>query len=198
MANEMTTYITIVNGDIKVANKLKEIFTPKEGEYNSTTIELINRLYDEDYTWEINLSNEENKNAGNTWPEFKWLGNNVGSKWIYSEYNHNDDPEFCYLIICSAWYFPEGFIKKLSEVLIEIKEDCYLKGTYQDESYVPMGAFIYAKNYNDVEDLDEEIDQDKMWEDDKYREKMHSELNNLTIELEDNYKEVLNDKTNQF
>ena len=61
-----------------------------------------------------------------------------------------------------------------------------------------MGAFIYAKNYNDVEDLDEEIDQDKMWEDDKYREKMHSELNNLTIELEDNYKEVLNDKTNQF
>ena len=63
----MTTYITIVNGDIKVANKLKEIFTPKEGEYNSTTIELINRLYNENYTWESNLSNEENKNASTWW-----------------------------------------------------------------------------------------------------------------------------------
>ena len=54
----------------------------QKGEYNSTTIELINRLYNENYTWESNLSNEENKNAGNTWPEFEWLGNNVGSKWI--------------------------------------------------------------------------------------------------------------------
>ena len=38
MANEMETYVTIKNGDINVANKLKELFTPKEGEYNSRTI----------------------------------------------------------------------------------------------------------------------------------------------------------------
>ena len=117
MANEMETYVTIKNGDINVANKLKELFTPKEGEYNSRTIELINRLYGKDYTWDINLSKEENQEAENTWPEFEWLGNNVGSKWIYSEYDHDDDTEYIHLVITSPWAVPQGFLKKLSEVL---------------------------------------------------------------------------------
>jgi hypothetical protein len=37
MANHMETYINIKNGDIKVAEKLKEIFTPNEGEYETNT-----------------------------------------------------------------------------------------------------------------------------------------------------------------
>ena len=194
MANEMETYVAIKNGDIKVANKLKEIFTPKEGEYNSRTIELINRLYGKDYTWDINLSKEENQKAGNTWPEFEWLGNNVGSKWIYSEYDHDDETDYTHLVLTTAWAVPQGFLKKLSEVLSDIKEDCYILGTYEDESYDPMGAFIYSKDYDDIEDLDEEIDEDKIWEDDFYTEDLREKTSKLQYDIEEAYLEFLNEK----
>lgn len=194
MANEMETYVTIKNGDVNVANKLKELFTPKEGEYNSRTIELINRLYGKDYTWDINLSKEENEEAENTWPEYQWLGDNIGSKWIYSEYDHDDDTEFTHLILTTAWSVPQGFLKKLSEVLSDIKEDCYIMGTYEDESYDPMGAFLYAKDFDDIEDLDEEIDEDKIWEDDFYIEDLREKTSKLQYEIEEAYLEFLNEE----
>lgn len=194
MANEMETYVTIKNGDVNVANKLKELFTPKEGEYNSRTIELINRLYNKDYTWDINLSREENEEAENTWPEYQWLGDNIGSKWIYSEYDHDDDTEFTHLVLTTAWSVPQGFLKKLSEVLSDIKEDCYIMGTYEDESYDPMGAFLYAKDWDDIEDLDEEIDEDKLWEDDFYTEDLREKTSKLQYDIEEAYLEFLNEK----
>lgn len=194
MANEMETYVTIKNGDVNIANKLKELFTPKEGEYNSRTIELINRLYGKDYTWDINLSKEENEEAENTWPEYQWLGDNIGSKWIYSEYDHDDDTEFTHLILTTAWSVPQGFLKKLSEVLSDIKEDCYIMGTYEDESYDPMGAFLYAKDWDDIEDLDEEIDEDKIWEDDFYTEDLREKTSKLQYEIEEAYLEFLNEE----
>ena len=194
MANEMETYVTIKNGDVNVANKLKELFTPKEGEYNSRTIELINRLYNKDYTWDINLSKEENEEAENTWPEYQWLGDNIGSKWIYSEYDHDDDTEFTHLVLTTAWSVPQGFLKKLSEVLSDIKEDCYIMGTYEDESYDPMGAFLYGKDFDDIEDLDEEIDEDKIWEDDFYTEDLREKTSKLQYEIEEAYLEFLNEE----
>lgn len=194
MANEMETYVTIKNGDVNIANKLKELFTPKEGEYNSRTIELINRLYNRDYTWDINLSKEENEEAENTWPEYQWLGDNIGSKWIYSEYDHDDDTEFTHLVLTTAWSVPQGFLKKLSEVLSDIKEDCYIMGTYEDESYDPMGAFLYAKDFDDIEDLDEEIDEDKIWEDDFYTEDLREKTSKLQYEIEEAYLEFLNEE----
>ena len=48
MANHMETYITIKNGDIKVAEKLKEIFTPTEGEHDVWTQILAERIFGED------------------------------------------------------------------------------------------------------------------------------------------------------
>jgi len=167
---------------------------PKEGEYNSRTIELINRLYSKDYTWDINLSKEENEEAENTWPEYQWLGDNIGSKWIYSEYDHDDDTEFTHLVLTTAWSVPQGFLKKLSEVLSDIKEDCYIMGTYEDESYDPMGAFLYAKDFDDIEDLDEEIDEDKIWEDDFYTEDLREKTSKLQYEIEEAYLEFLNEE----
>ena len=43
----METNIQIKMGDIKVIEKLKEIFTPKEGEYQVDAMELVQRLADE-------------------------------------------------------------------------------------------------------------------------------------------------------
>jgi hypothetical protein len=188
MANEMTSFINIKNGDSKVAEKLKEIFTPKEGEYNARTIELVNRLWGTDYTWDVNLSREENEEAENTWPEMDWMQENVGSKWIYSEYDHDDDPEFCHLLIMAAWSVPQGFLDKLAQELRKIKDDCYICGTYEDESYDPMGAFLYGGLWNDIEDYDDEIDSDKMWDDDEYRERIHDEVNQMRDDIENVYR----------
>jgi len=46
MANHMETNIQVKNGDIKVIEKLKEIFTPIKGEYQVDATELVNKIYD--------------------------------------------------------------------------------------------------------------------------------------------------------
>ena len=195
MANEMETYVSIKNGNIEISKKLNELFTPIEGEYDVRTIQLINRLYDKDFTWDINLSREENQSKGLTWPEYEWLGDNVGSKWIYSEFDGDDDCSFIHLIFKTAWSVPQGFLRKLAEVLSDIKKDCYIVGTYEDEGYNPMGAFLYSGNdWNDIEDLDEEIDEDRIWEDDFYIEELREKVSHLQSEIEDSYLEYLNEE----
>jgi hypothetical protein len=194
MANEMETYVSIKNGNKEVSKKLDELFTPTEGEYNSRTIELINRLYNKDFTWDISLSKDENEANKNTWPEYNWLGDNVGSKWIYSEFDGDEDFSYIHLVLTTPWSVPQGFLKKLSEILSDIKKDCYIVGTYEDEGYDPMGAFIYANGYDDIEDLDEEIDNDRIWEDDFYTEELREKTSKLQSDIEDVYLQFLNEK----
>jgi hypothetical protein len=194
MANEMETYVSIKNGNKEVSKKLDELFTPTEGEYNSRTIELINRLYNKDFTWDISLSKDENEANKNTWPEYNWLGDNVGSKWIYSEFDGDEDFSYIHLVLTTPWSVPQGFLKKLSEILSDIKKDCYIVGTYEDEGYDPMGAFIYANGYDDIEDLDEEIDNDRIWEDDFYTEELREKTSKLQSDIEDAYLQFLNEK----
>jgi hypothetical protein len=194
MANEMETYVSIKNGNKEVSKKLDELFTPTEGEYNSRTIELINRLYNKDFTWDISLSKDENEANKNTWPEYNWLGDNVGSKWIYSEFDGDEDFSYIHLVLITPWSVPQGFLKKLSEILSDIKKDCYIVGTYEDEGYDPMGAFIYANGYDDIEDLDEEIDNDRIWEDDFYTEELREKTSKLQSDIEDAYLQFLNEK----
>ena len=88
----------------------------------------------------------------------------------------------------------QGFLKKLSEILSDIKKDCYIVGTYEDEGYDPMGAFIYANGYDDIEDLDEEIDNDRIWEDDFYTEELREKTSKLQSDIEDAYLQFLNEK----
>jgi hypothetical protein len=80
--------------------------------------------------------------------------------------------------------------------LVDIKSDVVLYGTYEDESYDPIGAFVYADDYDDAEDLDIEIDFDQMWEDDDYRISIVDELHLLKENLYDSYLEYIADKLN--
>ena len=70
MANHMETYINIKNGDIKVAEKLKEIFTPPEGDYETSTEDLYKRLYGDEAPEEYDRG---------------WVCDNLGAKWVYSD-----------------------------------------------------------------------------------------------------------------
>ena len=181
MANHMETYISIKNGDEKVAEKLKEIFTPNEGEYQVDTEDLGKRIFGEDAPEEYDRG---------------WYSDNVGAKWVYSEYEHDDDCESIHLLLTSAWSVPQGLLERLAKVLSEIKSDCYISGTYEDESYDPCGAFVYAGDYDDIEDWDEEFNWDKYDEDDFYLENWRDEYMSLEKDLVDAYLEFVEDKKN--
>jgi hypothetical protein len=84
---------------------------------------------------------------------------------------------------------PTEFLEKLAEELYKIKEDCYIKGTYEDESYDPIGAFLYAKGFDDIEDWDDEVDFDRMWDDDEYRDELWENVNQMMHDIESWYLE---------
>lgn len=179
MANHMETYIEIKNGNKDVADKLKDIFQPKEGEWESDTEDIYKALYGEDAPEEYDRG---------------WVIDNIGAKWIIADFTYDEDPEYIELRTTSAWSVPIGMLERLAKILTDIKEDCYILGTYEDESYEPCGAFVYAKDYDDIEDWDGEIDYDKMWEDDDYRDDLYTHFNELRDELEKQYLEYLQDR----
>ena len=192
MANEMSTYVRVANGNQKVADRLKELFTPTEGQWEVNAVEILNRMLGTNYSY----NDKEGWNREIDWPTQEIWDSYIGPKWMYVDYDHSDNPEDCHIMIRSAWYVPSEFLSKLAEELYTIDEECFIYGTYEDESYDPMGAFVYAKGWDDIEDLDEEIDFDKIWEDDDYREELQYANNDLCDSMVDAYKQFLEDKKN--
>jgi hypothetical protein len=79
-------------------------------------------------------------------------------------------------------------------MLSEIDNKIVIKGTYEDESYDPSGAFIYAgTSYSNMEDLDEIYNQEKAFEDDFYNEKWQDKLFKLEQELVEIYLKSIKD-----
>jgi len=190
MANEMSTYVKVCNGGEKIANRLKELFTPEEGQYEVNAVEILNRMLGTSYSY----NDREDWNRETDWPTQEIWDSHIGPKWMFVDYEHDDNPEDCNIMIRSAWYVPSEFLSKLSEQLSIIDEECFICGTYEDESYDPMGAFLYAKDWDDIEDLDEVIDYDRIWEDDDYREGLQYSNNDLCDSIIEAYKEYLKDK----
>lgn len=191
MANEMRTFVTVKSEDKRVAEKLRELFTPSEGKYETTALDIINRIKgtnycykDERENWDRDVDFPDN----DTWEEL------IGPKWMNVEYDHQELPENCNIVLSSAWSVPIPFLETLNQILIEIDEDCYIKGTYEDESYDPCGAFIYGNGYDDIEDYDDEFDWDAYDEDGFYLENFHEELLQLERDIEMAYFEYLSDR----
>ena len=190
MANEMSTYVRIANADEKVLNKLNKLLVPEEGQYEVNAVEILNRMLGTSYSY----NDRPDWNRETDWPTQDIWDSHIGPKWMFIDYDYSDEPEDCGFTIRSAWYVPNEFLEKLAKELYSIKEDCYIYGTYEDESYDPMGAFLYAKDWDDIEDLDEVIDYDKIWEDDDYREELQYANNDLCDSILDAYTEYLKDK----
>jgi hypothetical protein len=57
-----------------------------------------------------------------------------------------------------------------------------------------MGAFVYDLYYDDIEDLDEEIDHDRMWEEDDYLESLHDKVDELKQDIERAYLDDLQNR----
>lgn len=181
MANHMTTYVKVANLNEPAFNKLMELIYPLKGKYNIESVEVVNRLFKTDY------SVEEKR-----FPDFAWMVDNIGSKWI--EIECDDEPVFdteYSFRVTSAWHVPEEYLLTLTQELVDVKNDVVLYGTYEDESYDPIGAFVYADEYEDSEDLDIEIDFDQLWDDEDYRISIFDELQLLKENLYDSYLEYL-------
>jgi hypothetical protein len=100
---------------------------------------------------------------------------NVGSKWLTIEFGCWTFEEFKQysntvdLILETAWNVPTTYLEYLTSALTEINKDVIVCGTYEDESYEPIGAFVYGDDYDDIEDYDDEVDVDSMLNDEEYR-----------------------------
>jgi hypothetical protein len=184
MANHMDTTLTIVNLDKQSFDKLKEIFNDGINEYYCNVEHVIKQMYGEvDYT------------------SLDWWYSNIGSKWVEIETSITGDfEESIEIYMTSAWNVPTIFLEKLRDILVYINKDVILYGTYQDESLDPIGAFVYALDYDDIEDLDIEVDSDKYWSgenDDEYRYEIYDEMKSFSDYLLGSYNEVKAERENE-
>jgi len=194
MANEMRTFVTVKSEDPKVATRLQEIFKPREGEHEATAIDIINKIKGTDYSFQ-NETTTEDWNRERDWPTFGEWETIIGPKWLYVEYDHQELPQNCNIVLRSAWSVPTAFLNVLRNELQKIDSECYIVGSYEDESYDPSGAFVYGKfDYDDMEDYDEPFDWDEADEDDFYAERWHDEIFQLEQDVENAYLEYLSDR----
>lgn len=174
----MTTYVKIVNLNEENFSKFSKLFKT-ESEDNSY-VELFNHfniLFDKNFREPDNVFNRD------------WMEENIGSKWMTIEYGDTEYSPEVNLIIESAYSVPTGYLQSLFNHLQTDNQDVVLYGTYEEESYDPIGAFVYGDDYDDIEDYDE-IDSERMWDDDDYREEIMDLLHDHRDSLYENYLEV--------
>ena len=149
MANHVTTNLTI-EGNKKLMDFLEE------------KAKLVDeRRKDDHYLAFVGAFLPEMENRRD------WFSENVGAKWCYHEDFYNDGST-AEIILTSAWYYPEYLIEHLFKICAEIDEDVEIYGTFEDESYAPVGGFAINKYgfESDEEDELEHPDSDDYLDDD--------------------------------
>ena len=182
MANTMTTYVKIVNLNEETFGKVKEIFET-EGE-NSSEVNVVNhfnKLFGTEFNDTDNYMSRE------------WMDENIGSKWIRIEFGDVEYTPEVDLVLETSWNVPTEYIQKVVEVLNELDKNIVSYGTYEDEGYSPVGAFVYGYDYDDIEDYDD-VDSDRVWGDDDYMEEMYDALYEHRDSLYESYLEVIEER----
>ena len=185
MANVMTTYVKIKNLDEETHKKLVDLYqTDSDSFSDKDLLPHFNKLYDREF------------NDTDNFYGISFMIDNVGSKWLNIEFGCWSTEEFKQysdtvdLILESAWNVPALYLEKLTEVLTEINKDVVVYGTYEDESWEPMGAFVYGYDYDDIEDYDDEVDTERMLTDEEYRYEIMDNLYEHRDSLYEAYLEV--------
>jgi hypothetical protein len=171
MANIMTTYVKIKNLDEESHKKLVDLFQTKGETFT-----------DEDLLPHFNNLYNRNFNESNNLYGISFMIDNVGSKWLTIEFGCWSFEEFKQysdtvdLILETAWNVPTTYLEHLTSALTEINKDIIVYGTYEDESYEPIGAFVYADDYDDIEDYDDDVEVEDMLNDEEYRYQVMKDL----------------------
>ena len=181
----MMTFVRVVSKKPEVAVRLQEIFKSRKGNHEVDALDVINNIKGTSYCYK---NEKENFDVDVDFPPNQLWEEMIGPKWMFLEYDHAELPEDCNIVLTSAWAVPIPFLLQLRAELQKVDEDCYIKGTYEDESYDPSGAFIAGKfDYDDIEDNDEIYDWDEANEDDYYSEQWSMTLHDMMDNLETAY-----------
>ena len=185
MANVMTTYVKIKNLDEETHKKLVDLYQTESDSFtDKDLLPHFNKLYDRNF------------NDTDNFYGIAFMTDNVGSKWLNIEFGCWSTEEFKQysdtvdLVLESAWNVPTLYLEQLTAVLTEINKDVVLYGTYEDESWEPMGAFVYAYEYDDIEDYDEEVEVEDMLQDEDYRYEVMNDLREHRDAMYEAYLEV--------
>ena len=181
----MMTFVKVVSKKPEVAVRLQEIFKSRKGNHDVDALDVINNIKGTSYCYK---NEKEDFDVDVDFPSNQLWEEMIGPKWMFLEYDHAELPEDCNIVLTSAWAVPIPFLLQLRAELQKVDEDCYIKGTYEDESYDPSGAFIAGKfDYDDIEDNDEIYDWDEANEDDYYSEQWSMTLHDMMDNLETAY-----------
>jgi hypothetical protein len=185
MANSMYTWVQVENLNSGSKEELLKLLSPESGSYQLDATQFSERYF-------------EGSEPSESYDKYSFRIDEYGAKWWYINdcYDNGDDIEFN---IESAWSVPQSLLEKLRNWLVAKNENVILRGTYEDESFNPTGAFIYAKDYDDIEDTDidaDSIDWDKMYEDDEYRDVLDHKRFDLADSLFESYQETLKENKN--
>jgi len=172
MANTMMTYVKIGGLNEDTHKKFVELFEKSNDEINH-----FNTLYGTEFKSFEDIERD-------------WMLENVGTKSLNIECESLEYDDNMDLVLETAWSVPTEYLQKIVEF---IGGDVVVYGTYEDLSYEPMGAFVYAIDYDDIEDY-EEVEPDKMFEDDDYMEEMYNCLYQLRDSLYEGYLEVIDER----
>lgn len=179
MANHVENYITIKNADENVLNEIKRIFEYKDDSTYTTihTEDLAYRVYGEEMPTEYDR---------------EWYLEKCGAKWFYGVVE-DWDVDNIIIDITSAWDPINEWLDRLAVNLVAIKEDVIIESKFEDESVNPIGVAYFSKEYSDVEYVEEEIDSEKFWEDDEYRNSIYEHQEELMEEERRIHLEVIED-----
>jgi len=159
MANEVRTFIEVKSDNNETFKKLQEFLGGADYSEMGHTMWLYNRLYD------FPNDNEDYDRGDYT--------EKMGAKWCWVDDIDRGD-EYFTMTTVSAWYYCEGAIRRLQEILQEVDEDVCIAFTYEDESMDPIGGGACYKGelitYEDslewpnYDDYEEEEDYDSALE----------------------------------
>ena len=178
MANHVENYIKVKNFNQAVIDELERIFSVKDEIGDTHTIDLVNGIYDMNWT-------DEDYDRG-------WVNDNVGAKWVYGQIESEYDNELT-INLTSAWDAVNPLLKQLCSKLICIKEDVVIENRFEDEGLDPMGIAYYSSEYGTEEYLDAVVDVGKFYEDEEYRDEVYEMIEELMDEERRIHKEVIED-----
>lgn len=178
MANHVENYIRVKNINKEVVTELERIFSNKDEIGDTRTIDIINGVFDMNWT-----DADYNRD---------WVIENVGAKWVYGQIENETEDEVV-INLTSAWDPINPLLKQLCSKLICIKEDVVIENRFEDESLDPIGIGYISSVYESVECLDEDVDVDKFYQDEEYRDEIYEMLEEILDEERRIHQEVLDE-----
>lgn len=181
MANHVENFIRVKNCNQAVIDELQRIFSVQDEIGDVHTIDIINGVFDMEWT--------------NDDYDRDWVLENVGAKWVFGQIEGEWDTEIT-INLTSAWDAVNPLLKHLCSKLICIKEDVVIENRFEDEGLDPMGIAYYSSEYGTEEYLDAVVDVGKFYEDEEYRDEVYEMLEELLDEERRIHKEVIEDLNN--